>query len=78
MPPSKHPDQVCYYCGTRYGHKAVSHLSDWHKRQCDICGKLEATTDVSFFGGCKVIGSSGTHLMSEKEFNRGRTTQRPP
>lgn len=51
MPPSKHPDQVCYYCGTRYGHKAVSHLSDWHKRQCDICGKLEATTDISYFGG---------------------------
>lgn len=54
MPPSKHPDQVCYYCGTRYGHKCVSHLSDWHKHQCDICGKLEATTDISFFGGLKL------------------------
>lgn len=50
VPPSKSPKMVCYYCGTRYGYKCASHLSDWHKGQCDVCGKLEALTDTKWFG----------------------------
>ncbi len=50
MPINKNPKYVCYYCGTRYGYKTAVVKANWHKGQCNICGKLESLTEARNFG----------------------------